>query len=100
MRGVTGPIQEHLLRRHDGDVRRVCVLALGDGPAAADAADQAMTLAASAIGRGTRPGDRLPRLLALAVFTGDGREAAPAPAGDPWATVRDLPPAERTALLL
>ncbi|HTI32223.1 MAG TPA: hypothetical protein VL422_01020, partial [Miltoncostaea sp.] len=100
MRGLTGTIQERRLHRHGGDVRRVCALALGDGPAAAEAADQAMALAASGIGPATRPGDVLPRLLALAVFTCDGREAAPAPAGDPWAAVRDLPPAERTALLL
>ena len=99
MRGSPGHTHERVLRRHAVAVRRVCALILGEGPGADAAAEHAQALAPSAIGRATRPGDRLPRLLALAVFACDGREAAD-DAGDPWAPVRDLPPAERTALLL
>ncbi|MGE0029079.1 MAG: hypothetical protein AB7U07_18490, partial [Thermoleophilia bacterium] len=100
MRGLNRPNHGRLLRRHAGEVRRVCILALGDTPAADAAAADALGLAVAAIGPTTRPSDRLPRVLALAVFRCDGREAAPADPADPWAPVRDLPPAERTALLL
>ena len=99
MRGVVGHTNEFVLRRHAGAVRRVCGLILGEGPEADAAAGHALALAPSAIGPATRPGDRLPRLLALAVFACDGREAADM-LDDPWTPVRDLPPAERTALLL
>ncbi|HET6691368.1 MAG TPA: hypothetical protein VFG74_10940, partial [Miltoncostaeaceae bacterium] len=99
MRGLTRSTHERLLRRHAGAVRLVCALALGDAHAAGEAADDALRMAVSAIPPSTRPGDRLPRLLALAVFACDGRGAAPG-RDDPWAPVRDLPPAERTALLL
>ena len=82
MRGLTGSTQERLLRRHSVQVRRVCALALGDTPEADGAAADAISLAASATGLTTRPGDRLPRLLALAVFACDSRAAGPAGEGD------------------
>ena len=103
MRGLTGSTQERLLRRHAG------AGAAGVRPRAGRHAGGRRRRRRGAHPRPrrrraspTRPGDRLPRLLALAVFACDGRAAGPAGEGDgdPWAPVRDLPPAERTALLL
>ena len=98
--------RDRLLRRHAGEVDRLCLLALGDPARARAAAAATMELAAAGLAAGVRPPDGRPWLLALAIAECDRRPRAPSPeagagrSDDPWGPARRLPARERAALIL
>ena len=97
---------DRLLRRHAGEVDRLCLLALGDAVPAHAAAAAVMELAAAALAAGVRPTDGRAWLLGLAIAECDRRSPAAPPEGgarpsdDPWEPVRRLPRHERAALVI
>ena len=98
--------RDRLLRRHAGEVDRLCLLALGDAARARAAAAATMELAAAGLAAGVRPPDGRPWLLGLAIAECDRRSRAPSPeagagrSDDPWGPARRLPARERAALIL
>ena len=102
------PARARLLRRHTGDVRRLCVLALGSPAEAAAATMAALDRAGTALRAGRRPEDGRTWLLAIAVgecsrrAVTDRRDEAAEPerTGDAWEAVRGLPAAQRAAIIL
>jgi DNA-directed RNA polymerase specialized sigma24 family protein len=103
-----GSARARLLRRHTGDVRRLCVLALGSPAEAAAATAAAIDRAATALRAGRRPEDGRTWLLAIAVGECARRTvaarrdeaASPEHTNDAWEAVRRLPAAQRAALIL
>ncbi len=96
---VGAPARARLLRRHTGDLERLCLLSLGDPAAAAAASSAALERGATALDAGRRPEDGRTWLLAIGVRE-CARRAAAEDAGDAWDDVRRLPSAPRTALIL